>query len=137
MNRSWSGRLAPIVLALAGAALMPRLASSVGIERGLLPVRPTAPANGSVIEAAGDPLAIKLAWSIPSEPVAVRFFVEVVTIEQVGSREVFAGYVDRPSLEVQLAGGAAQYAWRVYAVGRDVAAYALSRWVYFSVRAAK
>ena len=100
-------RLAPIVLALAGAALTPRLASSVGIEPGLLPVRPMAPADGAVIEAAGDPLSLKLAWSIPSEPVSVRFFVEVVTIEQVGSREVFAGYVDRSPMEVQLAGGTA------------------------------
>jgi hypothetical protein len=103
----------------------------------LLPVLPTAPANGAVIAVETDPLKVKLAWTIPQEPVPVRFFVEVVAIEQAKPHEVFAAYVDRPAVDVALAGGTTEYAWRVYTMGRDVAAYALSGWERFSLHIQK
>jgi hypothetical protein len=130
-------RLAPILLALAGAAAPPAPAHPAGAEPELLPVRPTEPANGAVIGAETDPLKVKLAWSIPQEPVPVRFFVEVLAIGQDRPREVFAAYVDQPPVDVALAPVTADYAWRVYTVGRDVAAYALSGWERFSLQTTK
>ncbi len=130
-------RLTPIVLALAGAAVPAAPVYPAGSAPELLAARPTAPANGAVIGAEGDPLEVKLAWTIPREPVPVRFFVEVVAIEPGGPREVFAAYVDQPPVDVTLAGGTAEYAWRVFTVGRDVAAYALSGWERFSLLTTK
>lgn len=129
-------RLAPILLALAGVGLPPAPARPAA-DPELVPVRPTAPANGAVIAAETDPLEIKLAWTIPREPVPVRFFVEVVAIGEGKPRELFAAYVDRPPVDLALAAGTADYAWRVYTVGRDVAAYALSDWQRFSLQIAK
>jgi hypothetical protein len=130
-------RFAPILLTLAGAVVAPVSAHPAGSETELLPAHPTAPVNGAVITPDGSPPGVKLAWSIPREPGPVRFFVEVVAIEQGGPREVFAAYVDQPPVEVALADGTAQYAWRIYTVGRDVAAYALSGWERFSLQTTK
>jgi hypothetical protein len=130
-------RLAPILLLLAGAAVPPASTHAAGAEPELLPVHPTAPANNTVITAEKDPLKVTLAWSIPHEPVPVRFFVEVVAIGQHGPHEIFATYVDQPSVDVALAPAATDYAWRVYTVGRHVAAYALSEWEQFSLQTAK
>ena len=129
-------RLAPVLLALAGTAAPPAPPYPAA-EPELLPVHPTTPADRAVIAAETDPLEVKLAWTTPHEPVPVRFFVEVVAIEEGGPREIFAAYVDQPPVDVALAGGTADYAWRVYTVGRDVAAYALSGWERFSLQSAK
>jgi hypothetical protein len=130
-------RLTAITLALAKAAVAPGLAQAAGPEPPLLPVSPTAPADSAIIAADTDPPRVKLDWSIPREPVPVRFFVEVMAIGQGKSREVFAAYVDQPPVEVALVNGAPAYAWRVYTVGRDVAAYALSGWELFSLQIPK
>lgn len=130
-------RLAPILLALAGAAAGSVPAHPVATEPELIPARPIAPADHAVIAAEVDPLEVRLAWAIPREPMPVRFFVEVVAIGEGRPREVFAAYVDQPSVNIALAAGTANYAWRVYTVGRDVAAYALSGWERFSLRTAK
>jgi len=129
-------RLAPVLLALAGIAAPPAPACPAA-EPELLPVRPTTPADRAMIVAETDPLEVRLAWITPREPVPVRFFVEVVAIGDGGPREVFAAYVDQPPVDVALAGGTADYAWRVYTVGRDVAAYALSGWERFSLQVTK
>ena len=130
-------RLAPIMPALAGAAVLPAPAYSVGSGPGLLPVSLTAPADGSTIRDDGGSSSVELAWSVPREPVPVRFFVEVVAIQRGGPREIFAGYADRPPVDVALERGQTEYAWRVYAVGLHVAAYALSGWARFSLRTGK
>ncbi|MGH7154759.1 MAG: hypothetical protein ACREF3_12600, partial [Acetobacteraceae bacterium] len=107
-------RLALSLLALAGATALPPGRSPCGAsEPPLLPVQQTAPADGAVINAASYPLSVRLSWSMPREPVPVRFFVEVVALEDAGPREVFASYVDQPRVDVFLTGAAAQYAWRV------------------------
>jgi len=90
-----------------------------------------------MIAAESGPLSVKLVWSIPPEPVPVRFFVEVVAIGHGKLQEVFAAYVDQSSVDVALARGTEEYAWRVYTVGRDVAAYALSDWERFSLQIKK
>lgn len=129
-------RVALSLLALAGMAVLPPGRSPCGAsEPALLAVQQMAPADGAVIDAAGHPLSVRLNWSIPREPVPVRFFVEVVAVEDAGPREVFASYVDQPRVDVPLTGTATQYAWRVFTVGRDVPAYALSGWEHFSLRA--
>jgi hypothetical protein len=130
-------RLARIMPALAGTAVLPAPAYSVGPGPELLPVSLTAPADGSAIRDDGGSSGVELAWSAPREPVPVRFFVEVVAIEPGGPREIFAGYVDRPPVDVALERGQAEYAWRVYTVGLHVAAYALSGWDRFSLQTTK
>ena len=129
-------RIAPILLVFAQVGVLPP-AHHASAAPELLPVRPTAPANGAVIAADTDPLLVKLAWTIPREPVPVRFFVEVVAIGEGRPREVFAAYVDQPPVDIALAGAAADYAWRVYTVGRDIAAYALTDWERFSLQITK
>ncbi len=79
---------------------------------------------------------VKLTWSAPAQPIAARFFVEVIALGQGALREVFASYVDQPSAVVRLNATTTDYAWRVDTVGRDVAVYALGPWRRFSVRAA-
>jgi hypothetical protein len=126
--------LALVILALAGVAVPSGLGQPARAEPQLLPVSPTAPADGAVIGADSNSLHVKLDWSIPQEPVPVRYFVEVVAIEKDRPREVFAAYVDHPPVDVTVADGTAEYAWRVYTVGRDVAAYVLSGWERFSLK---
>ena len=106
-------------------------------DPGLVPARPTAPADGAIIEPKVTPLDVKLAWDAPHEPVPVHFFVEVVAVEQSGLHEVFAGYVGHSYAVVTLASTSAEYAWRVYTVGLDDPAYIVSGWQRFSVLAPK
>ncbi|HSU04987.1 MAG TPA: hypothetical protein VLI93_05405 [Acetobacteraceae bacterium] len=126
-----------VLLSTVGAAALLGSTHAATVGLVLVPVHPTAPADHATIETDGDPLDVRLVWNTPREPMPVRFFVEVVAIEAGGSREVFASYVDQSAVAVRLVSRNAEYAWRVYAVGRDVATYALSGWERFSVRAAQ
>jgi hypothetical protein len=103
----------------------------------LLPVSPAEPRNGATIDAAATPINVTLSWTVPPEPVAVQFFVEVMALQPNGPHEVFASYVYDSPVVVTLSGAEMDYAWRVYTVGRDVAEYALGAWQRFSVRNGK
>lgn len=103
----------------------------------LLPVSQAEPRNGATIHAAATPINVTLSWTVPPEPVAVQFFVEVTALQPNGPHEVFASYVHNSPVVVTLSGAEMDYAWRVYTVGRDVAEYALGAWRRFSVRNGK
>ena len=71
---------------------------------------------------------MELVWTLPQQPEAVHFFVEVRAIEASSSREIFSGFVDVSSLAVPLPSGTPDMiAWRVLTVSRG-ARYASSAW---------
>jgi hypothetical protein len=127
-------RLALTLLVVIMAATLPGRLRFAVADIVLVPVHSKAPVDGAVILANGSPIEVTLAWNAPRQRVPVRFFVEVVTIDGGALREVFASYVDQPTVTLTLDGKKAEYAWRVYTIGRTVAQYALSRWERFSVR---
>jgi hypothetical protein len=130
-------RIAPILLAFACETALLGAPCRAMSDAALVPARPTAPADGAMIEPKISPLDVKLAWDAPHEPVPVHFFVEVVAVEQSAQHEVFAGYVDHSYTVVTLVSTSAEYAWRVYTVGLDDPVYVMSGWQRFSVLAPK
>src|ERR1700689_4362707 len=130
-------RIAPVLLAFACETALLGAPCHAMADVALVPARPTAPADGAMIESTISPLDVKLAWDAPHEPVPVHFFVEVVAVEQRAKKEVFAGYVGRSYAVVPLASTSAAYAWRVYTVGLDDPVYVVSEWQRFSVPAPK
>ncbi len=75
----------------------------------------------------------ELAWTAPPQPVASRFFVQMVAVAQSGPVPVFSGYVDTSSVLVPLAPAHSQYLWRVYVVGATLRSYVSSGWSRFNV----
>jgi hypothetical protein len=76
---------------------------------------------------------IDLVWTSPLEPEAVRFFVELRILDARTSREAWTGFVDVSSLRLPLPPGAQNLAWRVSAVARSSANYAVSSWSVFTI----
>ncbi len=100
--------------------------------------QPVAPADGDAIPvAAGAPGVtgrVELVWVSPAQPVPVRFFVQLLALDSVEPREVFAAYLDETATLATLDQVPGRYAWRVYAVGRTLGHYAASEWSQFQVR---
>jgi hypothetical protein len=76
---------------------------------------------------------VDLVWTSPLEPEAVRFFVELRILDSRASREAWTGFVDVSSLRLPLPPGAQTLAWRVSAVARGSANYAVSGWSVFTI----
>ena len=76
---------------------------------------------------------VDLVWTSPLEPEAVRFFVELRILDANASREAWTGFVDVSSLRLPLPPGAQTLAWRVSAVARGSANYAVSDWSVFAI----
>jgi hypothetical protein len=76
---------------------------------------------------------VDLVWTSPLEPEAVRFFVELRILDGSASREVWTGFVDVSSLRLPLPPSAQNLAWRVTAVTRGSANYAVSYWSVFTI----
>ena len=76
---------------------------------------------------------VDLVWTSPLEPEAVRFFVELRILDASASREAWTGFVDVSSLRLPLPPGAQNLAWRVSAVARGSANYAVSGWSVFTI----
>jgi hypothetical protein len=76
---------------------------------------------------------VDLVWTSSLEPEAVRFFVELRVLDARASREVWSGFVDVSSVRLPLPPGAQNLAWRVSAVARGLANYAVSGWSVFTV----
>ena len=91
----------------------------------VLPVLPGAPGTAGVVE---------VVWVSPAQPVQVRFFVQLLALDPIEPREVFATFLDETAILATLDRVPGRYAWRVYAVGRNVAHYAASEWNQFQVR---
>jgi hypothetical protein len=77
---------------------------------------------------------VDLVWTSSLEPEAVRFFVELRVLDTRASREAWSGFVDVSSVRLPLPPGAQNLAWRVSAVARGSANYAVSGWSVFTVR---
>ena len=78
-------------------------------------------------------LPVPFVWSAPPEPTAVRFFLEVYSLGHGPATQVAAQYVSLSAAAVTLPPGAADYAWRVFAVAPDAHLYVVSRWQRFTV----
>jgi len=76
---------------------------------------------------------VDLVWTSSVEPEAVRFFVELRILDAQASREAWSGFVDVSSVRLPLPPGAQNLAWRVTAVARGAANYAISGWSVFTV----
>jgi Sel1 repeat len=76
---------------------------------------------------------VDIVWTSPLEPEAVRFFVELRVLDASASREAWSGFVDVSSVRLPLPPGAQTLAWRVSAVARGSANYALAGWSLFRV----
>jgi hypothetical protein len=76
---------------------------------------------------------VDLVWTSSLEPEAVRFFVELRVLDARAAREAWSGFVDVSSVRLPLPSGAQTLAWRVSAVARGAATYAVSDWSIFTV----
>jgi hypothetical protein len=95
---------------------------------GTLPVAPLPVApEGRVAQLA----PIAFVWKQPAQSISVKSFVEIVSLGQQGSREVFANYSDVSAITVDLQ--PQNYAWRVFAVSWEPAHYVASSWMRFTV----
>jgi len=121
-----------------GGDARPRPPSPADAARSLEAAQPLVPADGEVIPVvAGVPGAagmVELVWTSPAQPVPVRFFVQLLALDPIEPREVFATYLDETATLATLDRVPGRYAWRVYAVGRNLGHYAASEWNQFQVR---
>jgi Sel1 repeat len=74
---------------------------------------------------------VDLVWTSAIEPEAVRYFVELRVLDAQASHEAWGGFVDLSSVRLPLPPGAQTLAWRVSAVARGSATYAVSGWSVF------
>lgn len=92
---------------------------------------PVAPTAGSVV---GPGMGgVELVWTSGPQPEAVRFFVELRSIDGDGSHEVFSTSTDASGVLAATPGPKGDYAWRVLAVAREASRYAASDWQRFTV----
>ena len=80
----------------------------------------------------GDP-EVDLVWTSVLEPEAVRFFVELRSLDGDTWRATWSGFVDVSSVRLPLPSGVRTLTWRVSAVARGSADYAVSNWSVFTV----
>ena len=116
------------------ALLRPERAAASPPPADLSPVRPFPVAPVDVVLPAGpNPSKVALVWNTPEQPVPVEYYVELRALDESGSREVSASYVETSATLVELPGAPQLYAWRVYAVARSGAHYATSPWNSFLI----
>jgi hypothetical protein len=99
--------------------------ASVGAPEPLFPLKTSTLEPGSQ--------QVDLVWTSAVEPEAVRYFVELRVLDAQASREAWSGFVDVSSVRLPLPAGAETLAWRVSAVARGLANYAVSGWSVFAV----
>ncbi len=101
-------------------------------------VQSGAPADGDTVRAvagaAHAAASVELVWVAPAQDVPVRFFIQLMILDGTGSREVFAAYSDETAILAPVGPVPGRYAWRVYAVSRDLRQYAAGDWRHFEVR---
>jgi len=70
----------------------------------------------------------ELVWSAPPQPLPVRYYVVVMSLDAAPPAPVFSGFTDRTAMVVPAASSLRAYAWKVCAVGRETPHYAASAW---------
>jgi hypothetical protein len=95
------------------------------------PPEPLFPSKASALEPGSQ--QVDLVWTSAVEPEPVRYFVELRVLDAGASRETWSGFVDVSSVRLPLPAGAENLAWRVSAVARGLANYAVSGWSAFAV----
>ena len=92
---------------------------------------PVAPTAGSVV---GPGMGgVELVWTSGPQPEAVRFFVELRSIDGDASHEVFSTSTDASGVLAATPSPKGDYAWRVLAVAREASHYAASDWQRITV----
>jgi Sel1 repeat len=76
---------------------------------------------------------VDLVWTSTVEPEAVRYFVELRVLDAGASHEAWSGFVDVTSMRLPLPPGVQTLAWRISAVARGSANYAVSGWSVFTL----
>ena len=92
---------------------------------------PVAPSSGSTVDQGMG--GLELVWTSKPQPEAVRFFVELRSVDHDGSHEVFSGATDTSGVLATTPDMKGDYAWRVLAVAREASHYAASDWQRFTV----
>ncbi len=104
-----------------------------GAGAGTGPLQPAvlvAPANGDGLRASRSRAQpVEFVWTAPAQPAPVRFFLEVVSLDNNIVQDVFAQYVDQTAALVTLPDKSAGYEWRVCAVSDTD--YSVSTWNFF------
>ncbi|WP_293863271.1 hypothetical protein [uncultured Alsobacter sp.] len=75
----------------------------------------------------------ELVWTIPLQPEPCRYNIELRSVTELGSEEVFAWTADTTAVLVVLPPTGTTFAWRVTAVGRRMADYRTGAWQVFTV----
>ena len=103
------------------------------------PAQPSAPLDRSTVRAVPGPTgpSVELIWIAPAQALKVRFFVQLMALDDAGSHEVFATTVDSTSLLAPVQHVPGHYAWRVYSVESNLRHYTASSWERFDVEAPK
>jgi hypothetical protein len=104
-----------------------------GANPTLAPAVPAGPLVPAVSET-GDRLEVELSWAAPAEPVPVKFFVQVLSLDTTGAKSAFTGFVKQSAVLVSLPRAPAAYVWRIYTVAASIPDYAPSAWSTFSTR---
>jgi hypothetical protein len=90
------------------------------------------PADAAAVDG-GEDTTLELVWTAPTEPVRVHFYVQILKLDNAGTRSVFATYVDRTAILARVPHVDGAYVWRVYTVTRAGADYAASVWSRFTI----
>lgn len=126
---------------LAGLQRSSQAVQQAGTEAGEVPspAQPSAPLDRSTVHAVPGPAgaSVELVWIAPAQSPAVRFFVQLLALDEAGPHEVFATTVDDTSLLASVQHAPGHYAWRVYSIGASLKHYAASDWQRFDVEAPK
>lgn len=99
----------------------------------LTPPKPVAPDDGAIIVTNSNLTKVKFSWIIPNDPTEEKIFIEVIAIDNNKIQEIFSGYVSEIFKTITLDARFTRYAWRLYAVRRDISQYAVTDWKSFSL----
>ena len=114
-------------------AALPAQSAAAASAAPLLPAIPVAPAAGGVV-GMGPDRSIEIVWSAPRQPLAVRYFLQVVTRDGGPEREIQAEYVTATAAILHLDPAAQGYFWRVFTVSPAQARYVVTPWAAFGLR---
>ena len=94
---------------------------------------PVLPPDDATVDG-GKTQSLALAWNAPSEPMPVRYFVQVLDLDDNSPPTTVGVYVDQTATSIVLPRAVGHFAWRVYAVSRAGGDYAASVWSHFTLQ---